>query len=623
MFVGRSELTSLVEQMVLVKGGPQVPADGERPVLVVEGYGGSGRSEFLANLWSRWAQRTPSARVDPRTVDYADEDSVRPLLLAVMQGLSTDVDGFEVSFPRAVLAHVAMTEPVAHDADQKRAREIMQERLVVYKDRDMLFELFRSLLEAAGTSVTPDLPGADGLVGSVAARLVDRLRRNSRMARFGWDKAASWFGHEDKGHRFNGLDRLVRLSRQAQLKTPDVVAEVDDLLVAALVADLRDCMARATGRPWHALVLLDNADVPTARSFVAALLRARASKENLPQALPPDPLVVVATSGGLLVGDLAGQDIALPSWRRIAIGELTSQDVHDMTRAYEWPPQLGTRRIADVVYRFTGGHAAGTDLVLRTLRDTPALVEDLGNVLRRNDSEDPDALEKSLLVRFAASLEPHGETGDRFSDHLVTLSAARNRAEAAALRPLIDEPAGHTIMTSSTVWSAADAHGRPALPSFVRYLGLRELVRRKDGTPRWEDVFTLLRNHAEEHSDRAGRLHHDVVLGDSVGAAAELSELLHDIDDTEWLSLLDQITTTPDLRSGDRLLQIMRRGNPDAVVHRIVTTLHELSDPRASRRAELCRRYRQLEHDFSQIAGSSEALLQRSQHYRRLADRLC
>jgi hypothetical protein len=358
------------------------------------------------------------------------------------------------------------------------------------------------------------------------------------------------------------------------------------------------------------------------------LLRMRASKENLPLLLPPDPLVVVATSGGVLAGELAGQDIALPSWRRITIGELTAQDVHDMTRAYEWPPELGTRRVADVVYRFTGGHAAGTDLVLRTLRDTPARVEDLGNVLRRNDSKDPDALEKALRNRFTASLEPHGETEDRFSDHLVTLSAARNRTEAAVLRPLIDEPAGHVLMTSTTVWSAVDAHGRPALPSFVRYLGLHELVRRglaeyEGDKPKWEDVFTRLRDHAEEQGDLAGRLHHGLLLGDSMGVAAELSELLHDIDDSAWLDLLDEVTLTPNLRPGDRLVQIASRGSQHAVVHQIVITLHELNDPRISRRAQLCRLYRQAEHDFSFIAGSSEELLQRSQHYRRLADRLC
>ena len=59
MFVGRSALLALVEQCVQVSGGSQVGEGLERPVLLVAGGGGSGRSELLRTLWSEWKQETP------------------------------------------------------------------------------------------------------------------------------------------------------------------------------------------------------------------------------------------------------------------------------------------------------------------------------------------------------------------------------------------------------------------------------------------------------------------------------------------------------------------------------------------------------------------------------------
>jgi len=64
MFVGRSALMVLVDQCVRVSGGAQVPEGVERPVLIVAGGGGSGRSQLLRQLWTEWRQKTPTVWVD-------------------------------------------------------------------------------------------------------------------------------------------------------------------------------------------------------------------------------------------------------------------------------------------------------------------------------------------------------------------------------------------------------------------------------------------------------------------------------------------------------------------------------------------------------------------------------
>ncbi|RKT56090.1 hypothetical protein [Saccharothrix australiensis] len=615
MFVGRSGLVSLVEQLVLVDGSPPVPTGRDRPVLVIEGYGGSGRTEFLRQQWARWKANTPTVWVDARLVDDPDTHSLRPLLIAVMQGLSEKVNGYEVKFPRVVLAHIAMESPVP-DVDPERAKQAMRRRLVEYRDRDALITLVGELLRTSLGAVTPTVPGADAVADAVAQGIVDRLRRASRLARFTWDEALVWFGHQDNGLRFDPIAALVQLSRQAAIDTPDVRGDVDDLLVAALLADVRESLAKVAGRPWNALVLLDEGDAPTARSFITALLRMRRSRANRspdPLSTPTDPLVVVTTSDGRLAGDLPGRDEARPPWLSIDLGELTEQDVHDLARAHIWPPELGTRRVADAVHRLTGGHAAATDLVLSALEGAPGLVDRVDEVLARPGTTASRTVEEELLSRIIRGLGP----GDDVGEHLVTLSAARHRAEAGKLRELLDEPPGLDLMTSTTLWSGR-AREQAALPRFVRYLGLRALAARTGGLD-WTTVFTMLRDQARADDDREGRLHHELALGHTGPVARELAALLPELGDERWLELVDGITATPRLSTAPGSSGVDGRD----VVGRLVTTLHALGDPRLSERRALCRRYLLAENDLRTLAGSSEAFLLRAQHYHRLAERLC
>lgn len=159
-FTGRSSLVSLIDQLVEVGGGAQVMPGSGRPILVLEGCGGSGRSELLRTIDSRWASRTPTVCVDPLALTNDDTDSKLPLLAAVILGLSTDVPGYAVSFNRVVLAHIAMSTSVP-TPDPQRAKEVMQQRLNTYQDRNAVIDLVGDLVTASGTAGQHlPLPGA-------------------------------------------------------------------------------------------------------------------------------------------------------------------------------------------------------------------------------------------------------------------------------------------------------------------------------------------------------------------------------------------------------------------------------------------------------------------------------
>lgn len=648
-FTGRSSLISYIDQLVEVNGGPQVAPGSGRPILVLEGCGGSGRSELLRNVGERWASRTPTVRVDPLALPDDEAGSKRPLLAAVMLGLSADVTGYRISFNRVVLTHIAMSAPI-HAPDPKRAVEIMQQRLNTYQDRDAVVQLVGGLMTASEAAVKySSIPDA-GVVTPMAARaaarmIVKRLRGSGWLARLNWKKALEWFGHRDQRLHHDPIRALVNLSVQAHSDNVAVRDDVDDLLVGALLADLRDSLDRVKGRPWNAVILLDNSDAPVARWFVNALVQVR---QNLSaQGSPPDPLIVVAASGGSLAASLSGQvpehtrwqearlvDLTAEdvrragAWLSVIMGELSVDDVRQMAMAFVWPPWLGTRVVANAVHRLTSGYAAATEFVLRDLQAAPQLIDNMDHILRRPTPEGKRTVEQFLLDRIIAGLSPHERIDPHLLDDLVTLSAARDREEAQELKSLLKTPVETepVLFTSTTLWSGIGPRGHPALVPFIRYLLLRKLASRAHD-PSWHTVYTILQDQAGK-ADINGWLHHNLALGNVTIVAEELARLLLKKSAQEWLTLLDQTVSTPDPR---RHLPIVgepldgRNEHPTPIT-RLVNQLHILSDPRLSDRDTLRRSYLLIAHDYGRLADSSPdgltLFLARAQQYQRLANAL-
>jgi hypothetical protein len=278
LFVGRSSLLTLVDQLT------EVPAQGysgeTRPVLVLEGCGGSGRTALLEQALDTWKDVTPTVLVRPCELDGDEESAVRPVLAAIMLGLSLGAPGYAVAFPRVVLAQIAIAEKTI-GLDPEKALEGLRKRLNTYRDRSALVDFVEGLVNVAGVlAENIKVPGVATIAPTVSNRIaegvVSRLQRSRWMARRTWSKEAlEWFGHQGQRRGFDSERALLRLSAQARSKDPDVRRDADDLLVLALLADLRHSLARAIGRPANVLVLLDDGDMTSAMSFTRSLLRVR------------------------------------------------------------------------------------------------------------------------------------------------------------------------------------------------------------------------------------------------------------------------------------------------------------------------------------------------------------
>ncbi|MGZ3148100.1 hypothetical protein ACVDFE_40215 [Lentzea chajnantorensis] len=579
MFEGRTRLRGLVQGLVGAVGA------GATPVLVVEGCGGSGKSALLHQTVLEWQDRTPTVLVRPRELSADDEDTawdsaVRPVLAAVLLGLSTEVPGFPLSFERVLLAQIAMRVDT-DTLDQEAALEELNRQTNNYRDRN-LRDLVRDLAATAGSLIQLPVDPAP-VVNRIADYLGGMLETSRRASGFRWSRAAlEWFGHQDQRLSLNADQARLRLSAQARSRDPDVRRDVDDLLVAALLADLRHSLAPVSTRRHNVLMLLDDGDIAVATTFVRALLRVRRAIADTARGghpALPDPLLVVTTSGGLLAEELAEDELpeapvlaesdvdadlarSARVWLRVRSEDLTSKDVVQLAKSHLWPNDLAASTVGKVVHRLSRGHPKSVDTLLRKLHDEPSRTREPARLLR--------GAETGLLEPFVREFSAGGRANKHHVQALVTLSAALTKLEAQTLAPLLPDPVGlgSPLYSSPTLWTPGES-GEQRLPPLVRYLGLRLLAARP-GTDEasWDAVVGKLRDHA---GDEGPRLRHTLLLGDRAAVAAELLESLADMATKAWLDLFDLVTgevnpreTAPDSIGG------AARGSDLAHVHRLL-----------------------------------------------------
>lgn len=666
MFVDRSAVLSLVDQMISVEGGNQVRADDRRPVLVIEGSGASGRSTFLEAIRDAWAGKTPTAWVEPRLMHTSAAQGVRPVLLDVLLGLSGKVEGYHVQFPRVITAFIAMRKPVL-DEDPERAAQVMRDRVIEYGARIKQLALIGELVTAIGKVVqatSRDRQVGDTVVvvsNEIGSRIPGILRRTPLAISGPFAKAVKWFAHQDRGLTWEPLGALVHLSRQAVVDTEAVRRDVDDLLITALLADLRESLSGVANRPSNALIVIDDGDMPTARAFIKGLVRVQGRVGNplvgQPHR-PPDPLAVVISSGGLLAEDLvsgntqpvssgkARDDEAIvpdirrhATWMPVQLSDFTGDDVRAMTEKHMWRPTLGSSTISDLIYRLTGGHAGATVRVLEALKADQAQLGSLDKVLGDRSFTAPDTLEKHLLDKFVGGLRPSGTVDKSLREDLIVLAAARDVAEAESLAGLLRAPSQEVLLTSRTLWSgrrvtlppvATPPSTSPVLSPLVRYLGLRELARRTgDHEATWDDVFGTLRDQAAARGEaaregQAGVLHHELALGHHALVIDEFAALLPVMADDKWLALLDAATATPNPRwcfVAPRNAPARPTGHGELIARLVVGQL-AASDPALSDPEELHDLYSRLSNDFRHLAGNSRVFLKRAEYYSGLAAEL-
>lgn len=545
MFVGRTKLLELIRALT------EVRADAIPPVLVVEGCGGSGKTALLRETLTRWHRETPTVLVNPRERGADENSAVRPVIAAVMLGLSLDVPGYPISFERVLLAQIAIRTELG-DLDRAAALELLNTQTNRFSNRTLMTGLINDLFDVAGTLIS--LPaGMAGVATRMADHLISLLERARRTSNFRWStQALEWFGHQDQRFELDPDQARLQLSFQARSEDPDVRRGVDDLLVAALLADLRHSLARMRDREHNVLVLLDNGDEERAASFVGALLRVRQAVADAARGRPelPDPLLVVTTSNGLLADELADDRLPAPKvlvessvdvdaakgfWVRIRSEDLAAKDVTQIAKGRIWPPEIAAATIGRVLHGLSSGHPGTVEVLERRLRDAPLLLHDPHKLLRDDDT--------GLLEPFVRDFG----TGADDVQALITLSPALSKLEAQTLAPLLPDPISldSPLYTSTTLWSPGGS-AQQRLPGLVRYLGMRMLAARPAGDEAsWDAVLGTLRGHA---GGEGPRLRHSLLLGDRAAVAEELLESLLDMETEDWLTLFDVVTGDPNPR---------------------------------------------------------------------------
>jgi hypothetical protein len=653
VFTGRSNLLAFSDQLIAERGGAQVDRDALRPVLVIEGYGGSGRTAVLSEIGRRWHKRTMTAEIRSLALPPADpEKGERPLIAAILLGLAlgTRAPGFErVSFDRVVLACIAMAEPVPA-GDPRRAAEEMLGRLTRYRDRGAVQALISSLVRGVKESLTAStlLAGvpiakqtADAVADTAARGITDALQRSAWVAKHNWGDALTWFGHQDLGLANDPIATLVRLSWQTALDGPGVGKDIDDVLVAALLADLRAGLGKIANRRANAVLLIDDGDAPAATTFVTSLVRVRQFLAD--RQVPPDPLAVIVASGGGLatavrdhapephrvaesgLGTLTAAQVGESTWLPVLLDDLSRTDVESIVDGYLWPPELGTYVIADSVHRLTTGHPAATTLIVHDLFRRPTLTGRIDPVL---DNRAPDGngrtIGEYLRDRAVAALSVHGRADARANADLATLAAARDRDEAEALLGLLRTPeTGAQALACPALWPATGPRCSPAMPSFLRFLLLQQLAgRAPDAADGWPAVFTALL----EQADGDERPHHLLALDRGPEAVETLTKQLSTRPGAEWLALLDATLATPAVHREPADADAAVADDAANRVGLLVGHLHPLADPRLTEVAARVYHHLGAAHQYMELAttGTSDRrkFLQRGQEHRRRAERL-
>ncbi|MFI6869346.1 hypothetical protein [Nocardia sp. NPDC050406] len=554
--MGRTRLLGLIDGLITI------PPENAKPVLVLEGSGGSGRTALLDQVMRRWTDRTPVALVRPLAHPYAPDNALRPVNAAAMLGLSTGIRGYKGYFPRVLVALLAIDTDFSTIAPPDQ-RAHLQTVLNRYRDRDALLTFVDAVAGAVGDIAASTIPGAAVIVPILANNLsglvVRRLQHGRMLARITWGSAISWFGHQDLGLVLDAEATLIELGLQAHSDDPAIRRGVDDLLVSALLADLRYSAAKVNGRATNFTMLIDDGDSEPVASFIGSLLRAREALTAVGFA-GPDPLTVVTVSSGMLASELAGQvpapavwtDPLAPGpwarWALLPLPHLRSTQVETLAMSVG---AIQGKEIGARVHRLTGGHAGASALLLARIKENPDFATDIDALLRAPGPEPRTTVQQYLLRVFAKGLSVRKQLNDGVLEALITISAARTKGEATALMDLL--PAGlstdSTLFTSRTLWVREGEND--VLPPLVRQLGLRELRTRDDPNTGWDKVFDALLERVDP-ADNAGRLLYTRLRHGRAAIVEELANLLSRSTTARWLAVFDEVVSVMDPRRPDR-----------------------------------------------------------------------
>ncbi|MGB3443506.1 MAG: hypothetical protein WBA97_32620 [Actinophytocola sp.] len=613
------------------------------PVIVIEGFRGSGKSAVLSKL-DGMLDQVPHARLDLETNRHA---SVPEVLSAIAFDLSRKYPKYALRFPRFIIGQLVMRldlDLTDHSVACRAVENAWERYRNLDTVREVLADTAGSVLASMGTSVGLPIEPP----GSLVRYAVTWLTKRAPAKHVTLGDYCNWYGHRDLGLRKDPIDVLVDLNRWATDPGDDYSRQrIDELLWSAFLADLRaefDVGRRAGERSLNCVVLLDNADSPLGRRFLTQLVHARRERV-VGEPGGADPLTVVTTSRGALLAEVPDADQvqvapeelrtgpARPDWSRYwwvgyRLPDLTEDEVGRAIA--DMGLLLGKhQRMTRIVYDLTGGHPASTSLVLEAIAmDAPSKWVEPEAILARTErrGQQVPTVAARMLDRLLEG------TSEAALQALVTCAPARRREQALALAGQ-EHLLGHGLAAyeetiDPLLWPAEESAGLMVL----RRLLTRRLAERTgtDG-PVWSEVHARLRHICRAEDDEAGDLYHALADDEVAFVATRLHQRLTELTCPDWHRLVTSVAGAPRRhRTGgapvDEVRALVAAADvaPELVpVARLLAALHVTTDPFTdSRRGDV---HLQIADDWANVgrlrpSGPHARFLEAARHHRREAE---
>ena len=539
---GRAEAAALVRHAMAARGRPG-------PVLVFEGPPGSGKTSLLDALAELLRNRVPSAvfdldsiRLDP---DRGERGAIPSLLADLAFQLARQAGGYgALRFPRLVIGFLVQQLDLDR-VNREHARQQVDGALRAHRGVDR----WTSTLAEAANQLVAKVPGGAVVPASLVQEVLNGglglANRWGPGRRFLLGPYQQWYGHQDLGLTDPAIEALVGLKRWSDTAkhNPDHQHRIDDLLLRAFLADLRDDYRRAEragGWSYNSVVLLDNVDGDLGQAFLTKLVQVR-SDATAGGTAGQDPLTVVVTSRGALLSDV--EDGGAPNvgdrvgprdgpdrehwWQRIPLPPLTLNEISAMIAQLALSDG-NTQHLAIIVHEFTRGQAAATALVLEAIKDEGRADVELAALLRLQLKG--ESLEQRLLDRLLAGVDA-GSPAD-----LAVGAAARSPERVKRLAGRLRLAKARGGPETAPLWGPDDHEVT---------LARRLLLRSLSTTDRWTEAFEALRADAVEQMDADLVLYYAVALGEWGPIAEELTQRLGQVAMPEWLDRLHRIAAAP------------------------------------------------------------------------------
>ncbi|GAA2076270.1 hypothetical protein GCM10009801_31610 [Streptomyces albiaxialis] len=562
---------------------------GPRPLVLIEAGRGYGKTSFLDRLAREAGEFLPYGRMDFASVRSPD-------FAAVLSDLAGQLARHrprygKLRFPRLLtgqfVAGWTNLDPARFDRLGRTIREQLRH------DRTS-----PALLDGQ-EQPSPEASGPDLTIGLAAPTVTIPLSSLAAMGRRARPigRGVRWYGDQDKGLRQRPEDVLADHYRKARaLRTGDAQErnrardEVNALLCAAFLADLRHTPGRVRRRLRTPLLLLDNVHSPVGRVFLRELLDARHQMVRQRSSVPLT-LVLTCESNSLpeldreRFGPLSGLLAPRPARGRGRAGrgrtggarasvspwgvegvppvlrnrppELTREEIDALHRGEDG---RGDWRLARLIHAFSGGHPETGRLLCGMASARPGGWPSVAELLRDRVPEPPSGrpdtvAERVLLERL---LPFEREVLDRAVEALAPLAAARTRDERHWVtgRAEFVQAEWRDTVRAAAAW---DFEGDAGL-RVLRQLLLGTLASRpSDDAAGWDAVHGELAHRGRLHDDQAGALHHELAVDRLGPVARELAAELGRRGARAWLETVDVVTEAPCGRRARRRMQPYER----------------------------------------------------------------